>query len=118
MHVYAVDMTMLTIGRIAAVLLSLGTFAFLFLTNSWEADNLFLVPDLILCAALLVAAALPGRIAAPALLAAYCFSAGVLVTATASYAVDGRIGFGSLAGSAIALTMASVLLGPRSAKPA
>ena len=103
-------MTTLKIGRIAAVLLSLGTFAFLFPTDSWRADNLFLVPDLILCAALLVAAALPGRIAVPALLAADGFSAGVLLTAVASYAVYGRIGIGSLIGSASALIMAVVFL--------
>lgn len=103
-------MTTLKIGRIAAVVLSAGTFGFLFLTNSWRADNLFLVPDLILCVALLGAAALPDRIAVPALLAAYCFSAGVLVTAVASYAVDGRLGIGSLVGAAGSLVMATVFL--------
>lgn len=106
-------MTTLKIGRIAAVVLSVGTFGFLFLTDSWRADNLFLVPDLILCVALLVAAALPGRTAAPALLAAYCFSAGVLVTAVASYAVDGRLGIGSLIGAAGSLVMAAVFLRSR-----
>ncbi|MCW2882914.1 MAG: hypothetical protein JWQ95_7014 [Sphaerisporangium sp.] len=67
---------------------------------------------------LLVAAALPGRIAAPALLAAYCFSAGVLVTATVSYAVDGRIGIGSLIGSAGSLIMAAVFLRAQPSRPA
>ncbi|WP_192810199.1 hypothetical protein [Actinomadura rudentiformis] len=111
-------MTTLKIGRGAAVLLSLGTFAFLFPTGSWRADNLFLVPDLILCAALLVAAALPDRMAAPALLAAYCFSAGVLVTAVASYAVDGRLGIGSLIGASGALIMTTLLLRTGQAEPA
>jgi hypothetical protein len=111
-------MTTLMIGRIAAVLLSLGTFAFLFLTNSWRTDNLFLVPDLILCAALLVAAALPSRIAARALLAAYCFSGGVLVTAVASYAVDGGIGIGSLIGATGSLIMAALFLRTRPGNPA
>lgn len=111
-------MTTLTIGRIAAVLLSLGTFGFLFPTDSWRADNLFLVPDLILCAALLVAAALPDRVAAPALLAAYCFAGGVLVTAVASYAVDGRIGIGSALGAVGSLVMAAVFLRARAGKPA
>ncbi|PZG01639.1 hypothetical protein [Micromonospora deserti] len=111
-------MTTLMIGRIAAVLLSLGTFGFLFPTNSWRADNPFLVPDLILCAALLVAAALPGRIAAPALLGAYCFAAGVLVTAVASYAVDDRIGIGSLIGATGSLIMAAVYLRARPGDPA
>lgn len=111
-------MTTLTIGRIAAVLLSLGTFGFLFPTDSWRADNLFLVPDLILCAILLIAAALPGRIAASALLAAYCFSAGVLVAAVASYAVDGRIGIGSLLGAAGSVVMATLFLRLRPGKPA
>jgi hypothetical protein len=111
-------MKTLKLGRIAAVLLSLGTFGFLFPTDSWRADNLFLVPDLILCTALLVAAALPDRAAAPALLAAFCFSAGVLVTAVASYAVDGRIGIGSLLGALGALIMATMFLRARDAKVA
>ncbi|MGI5212350.1 hypothetical protein [Plantactinospora sp. CA-290183] len=111
-------MTSIMLGRVSAVLISLGTFAFLFPTDSWRADNLFLVPDLILCVALLVAAALPDRLAVPALLAAFCFSAGVLVTAVASYAVDGRIGIGSLIGSAGSLIMAVIFLRLRPARPA
>ena len=106
-------MTTLKIARIAAVLTSLGTFAFLFPTDSWRWDNIFLVPDLILCAALLIAAALPDRVAAPALLASFCFSAGVLVTAVAWYTVDGRIGVGSLIGSVTSVVMAAVLLRPQ-----
>ncbi|MFI0446599.1 hypothetical protein [Actinomadura sp. 6N118] len=111
-------MTTLKIGRGAAVPLSLGTFTFLFLNDSWRADNLFLVPDLILCTALLVAAALPDRMAAPALLAAYCFATGVLVTSVASYAVDGRIGIGSLIGASGALIMTAAFLRAGQAKQA
>lgn len=102
-------MNTLTIGRIAAVALGGGTFVFLFLHDSWRADNLFLVPDLLLCAALLAAAALPARLAPPGLLAAFGFAAGVLATSVASYAVDGRLGLASLIGAVSAAVMAAAL---------
>jgi hypothetical protein len=111
-------MNLISIGRVVAAGVGLSTFVFLFLHDSWRADNLFLVPDLILCAALLVAAALPSRIAARALLAAYCFSGGVLVTAVASYAVDGGIGIGSLIGATGSLIMAALFLRTRPGNPA
>lgn len=106
-------MTSLKLARITAVLIGTGTFAFLFLTDSWHLGNLFLVPDLLLCAALLIAAALPDRAAGLALPAAFCFSAGVLITAVASYAVDGRIGVAALAGCISSVVMAVVLLRTR-----
>jgi hypothetical protein len=106
-------MTSLTTARITAVLVGAGTFGFLFPTGSWRLDNIFLIPDLALCAVLLVAAALPGRVAGPALLAAFCFAAGVLVTAVAWYVVDGRIGVGALAGAVASVVMAAVLLRSR-----
>jgi hypothetical protein len=70
-------MSLLTAARIVAVGLSLTTFVFLFLHDSFRSDNLFLVPDLVLCTALVVAAALPGRFAVPALIAAFGMTCGV-----------------------------------------
>ncbi|MCA2217853.1 hypothetical protein [Jidongwangia harbinensis] len=109
-------MTVLTIGRLGAVAISVTTFGFLFLRDNWRADNLFLVPDLVLCAVLAVAAALPARAAAPALLGAYAFTAGVLATSVSSFAVDGRVGYASLAGLVAATFMTLVLLRGRGAR--
>jgi hypothetical protein len=100
--------SLLRLGRIAAVAIGAGTLAFL--VPNWTADNHFLVPDLLLSAALLTAAALPARHAPTALLAAFCFAAGVLLTAVASYAVQGRIGIGSLIGAVAAVTMGAAFL--------
>jgi hypothetical protein len=110
-------MMSLKVIRIAAVLLSVGTFVFLFPAGSWRTDNIFLIPDLALCAALLIAAALPARLAVPGILAAASFAAGVLVTAVVSSTVDGRIGVGSLIGAAGSLVIAVLLLRHMAAKP-
>jgi len=99
-------MTSLLIGRIAAAVLAGSTFVFLFIHDSWRADNLFLVPDLIMCAALAVAAGLPSAIAGRALTVAFALSAGVFMTSVASYAVDGRLGAPSLAGAVAAAAFA------------
>lgn len=105
--------TVLTVGRVAAVALSLGTFGFLFVSDAWHADNLFLVPDLILCVLLVAAAAVRGRMAVPALILALGLASGVLITSVASYAVDGRLGVASLAGAVGALVVAVALARPR-----
>jgi hypothetical protein len=96
-------------GRLVAALLSLSTFVFLFLHDSWRSDNLFLVPDLILIAALAIAAALPDRLARTALPVAFAYTGGVLVTSVASYAVRSEFGLPSAVGALIALTLATLL---------
>ena len=101
--------TALTVGRVAAVALSLGTFGFLFVSDAWRADNLFLVPDLVLCVLLVAAAAVRGRPAVPALILALGLASGVLMTSVSSYAVEGRLGAASLAGALGALAVAVVL---------
>lgn len=102
-------MRIVDIGRAVAALLSLSTFVFLFLHDSWRADNMFLVPDLILCAFLLAAALLPGRFAVAALPAAFAYTAGVLITSVFSYVVRGEFGLPSLAGVLLA-TVAAIAL--------
>lgn len=99
-----------TIARVIALLLSGTTFVFLFLHGSFRADNLFLWPDLALCAALLVAAVLPTRSAGPALLLAFGISTGVLMASVGSYAVRGEIGVASLIGLIIGAAFAALLL--------
>jgi hypothetical protein len=95
---------------VAAVVLSLGTFGFLFVSDAWRADNPFLVPDLVLCAVLLGAASLRGRVAAPALILALGLAAGVLITSVSAYAVDGRLGVASLLGALTAVAVAIALV--------
>ncbi|GAA0473535.1 hypothetical protein Ade02nite_86250 [Paractinoplanes deccanensis] len=110
-------MRLLTLGRLAAAVLSVLTFVFLFLHDSWHADNLFLVPDLILIAALAVAAALPARHAAAALPIAFAYTTGVLATSVASYAVRSELGLPSLAGALTALGFAVALARPNGTTP-
>ena len=103
-------MTVLTAGRLVAAVLSLTTLAFLVVHDSLRADNIFLVPDLVICALLLVAAALPARYAPSALVVALAMSAGVFLTSVASYLVRDELGLPSLLGAVTALATA-VLLG-------
>jgi hypothetical protein len=100
---------MITLGRVVAVGISVSTFVFLFLHDSWRSDNLFLVPDLVLTAALLVAALLPDRIAVRAMTITLGFSAGVFATSVASYAVRDEFGAASLLGTAGCIVMAVLL---------
>jgi hypothetical protein len=101
---------MLMLARITAILIGVGTFAFLFISNSWSPDNLFLVPDLIITAALVIAALLPARIARPALLFAFGLAAGVLMTATSWYAIRGQLGLASLIGAVASAAAATVVV--------
>lgn len=109
-------MTLIGFGRAFAVLISATTFAFLFINDSWRTDNLFLVPDLVLCALLLVAAALPGPYAAPALGFALAMCTGVFTASVSSYAVRGELGAASLLGVVGCAVTAALLLG-RAAGP-
>lgn len=102
-------MTLLTAARIIAAGLSLITFVFLFLHDSFRSDNLFLVPDLVLCVALLIAAGLPRQVAVPALIGAFGMAVGVFATSVSSYAVDGEFGLPSSLGVATSLVMAALL---------
>lgn len=100
----------LTIARVGAILVSLGTFAFLFVGDGWQSDNLFLVPDLLLCAGLVVAAFLRGPVAVPALILTLGLAAGVLATSVSSSAVDGELSVPSLFAAASALVLALLLV--------
>jgi hypothetical protein len=102
-------MSLLGVGRVAAVALSVSTFVFLFLHDSWRSDNQFLVPDLILCAALLVAAGLPATWAVATLPTVFGFAGGVFAVSVASYAVRDEVGLPSLLGAVGAVVMALLL---------
>ncbi|MBE1457283.1 hypothetical protein H4W79_001497 [Nocardiopsis terrae] len=85
-------MNLLLLARTAAAAIGLVTFVYLLHHDSWRAENLFLVPDLVLCAALAAAALLPARRARAGLLFAFGLGAGVLMTSASSYAVRGEPG--------------------------
>ncbi|RFS81039.1 hypothetical protein D0T12_34120 [Actinomadura spongiicola] len=102
-------MNLIRFGRVFAVVISVSTFVFLFLHDSWRDDNLFLVPDLILCALLLGAATLPVPYAAPALGFTLAMSTGVFTVSVSSYAVRGELGTASLLGTAACATVAALL---------
>ncbi|WP_157552751.1 hypothetical protein [Jiangella gansuensis] len=96
-------------ARLVAAATSLVTFAYLFLHDSWRADNLFLVPDLLLCALLLAGAMTPTAWVVPVLSAGFALTAGVLVTSVSSYAVDGELGVPSLLGVLLSAVMVVLL---------
>ncbi|GAA1868288.1 hypothetical protein [Myceligenerans crystallogenes] len=102
-------MRTVTAGRVGALVLGVTTFAFLFVHDSWRPENLFLVPDLVLCALLLGAALAPARWAGRALLFAFGIAAGVFLTSVASYAVDGRFGAASALGVVGAVAFAALV---------
>ena len=108
-------MNLVAIGRFAAAGMSLATFVFLFLHDSWRTENLFLVPDLILCAALAVAAVLPDRSARRWLPIAFGYAAGILTCSVASYAVRGEVGVASALGALLAVVLAALTVRARSA---
>lgn len=81
---------LLKIVRVVSALMGL-TLAYSVLTGGM-AIRIFIVPDLILSAALVIAAVLPGVAARPALIGANAFAAGVFTVATSRYLIeDGRI---------------------------
>ncbi|MFC4725347.1 hypothetical protein AB6B38_09395 [Glycocaulis abyssi] len=100
---------MILLARLVAIAIAAGTFAFLFINNSWRLENLFLVPDLVLCALLVAGALLPVRHAHPVLLFGFGYTAGVLSCSVASYAVAGQLGAASLLGAIAAAVMSGLL---------
>lgn len=84
--------------RAAALGTSVGTFLFLFVGDNWDTENIFLVPDLIVCVVLVTAAMLPSKIASAIMLLGFGIGVGVFSTATADYLVQGRFGIGAALG--------------------
>ncbi|GAA1981168.1 hypothetical protein GCM10009718_17730 [Isoptericola halotolerans] len=95
--------------RAVALALSAATFAFLFIHDTFRLDNLFLVPDLLLCLVLVIGALLPRRSARPVLLAGFAAAAAVFSVSVASYAVRGDLGLASLLGVVLSLAMVVLL---------
>lgn len=84
-----------TLLRTAAVATAVGTIVFLFIGGDWRLGNLFLFPDLMVCAILLVGAFAPHRSMRVLLFAGFAVGVGVFSAANASYLVDGRFGIGA-----------------------
>jgi hypothetical protein len=101
MKVYAVDMVQISdkttgVARWLAIAIGLLTAVNLPAGGAIRADNMFLVPDLLVAAALLVAALLPRAVRATALLFAFGPAAGVFTVAAFSYVVRGELGLVSV----------------------
>ncbi|WP_133175331.1 hypothetical protein [Sphingomonas oleivorans] len=96
--------------RIVAVGTAAGTVAFLFVGDNWRATNIFLVPDLIVCAVLIAGSLLPSPRMFPALLLAFGMGVGVFATATADYLVQGRFGIGAAIGLLTSLVASLILI--------
>jgi hypothetical protein len=101
---------LLRVLRVTAVFIGAATVVFLFIIDGWRTDNMFLVPDLILAAALIAAALLGRRQAVVALLLGFAFAAGVLSTATMSYLIRGQLLSGAIVAFVIASAAALLLL--------
>lgn len=102
-------MNTLKTARIIAIALSVITFAFIFIHDNFRLDNIFFIPDMLLCVVLIVAALLPARLAVPLLIATYGAAAGIFSVSVASYAVRGEFGLASFIGIIISSVMAGLL---------
>lgn len=102
-------MKSLTIIRSVAIALGVITFAFFFIHDNFRLDNIFFIPDMLLCIALVVAALLPKNFAVPALMATFGAAAGIFSVSVASYAVRGEFGLASFIGILISLGMIGML---------
>ncbi|WP_066906084.1 hypothetical protein [Millisia brevis] len=99
-----------TFVRIVAVVLAVGTVAWIPLSGQWRADNAFLVPDLIFAAVLVGGALLPEwRAARAVLLVGYAMAFGVLTTAVATWLIDGRFPVMTVLGALMAAVGTVVL---------
>lgn len=95
--------------RVVAVALGLITFVFFFIHDTFRLDNIFLIPDVLLCLALVIGGISPQRVAAPVLLASFGGAAGIFGVSVASYAVRGELGAASIIGVVISLVMVVVI---------
>jgi hypothetical protein len=95
--------------RIVAVTISVVTFAFFFIHDTFRLDNVFFVPDVLLCLVLIIGAVIPQRQAVPLLLASFGAAGGIFSVSVASYAVRGEFGAASLVGALISIAMVAVL---------
>lgn len=81
--------------RISAAITAAGTLIFLFIGGDWRWSNMFLIPDLVVCAILLAGAVLSGPRLRLVLMIGFSCGAGVFSVATASYLAQGRFGVGA-----------------------
>ncbi|SFB05137.1 hypothetical protein SAMN05216266_10456 [Amycolatopsis marina] len=101
---------LLIAGRVAAVAVSVPTFLYLFPNDRFRSDNLFLVPDLVLCVVLIVGAFLPARQAVPVLGFGFAFAGGVIGTAVSSYVARGSFNIFTALIALVCLVMGVLLV--------
>ncbi|MGP4008617.1 hypothetical protein [Streptomyces sp. 4N124] len=94
--------TTLTVGRCVAVLISLGTFVNLLVS---DVESAFVAPDALVCAALVAAAGLPAERAVPVLASAFGLASGVFTVAVFSNFVRDEVGVAVLVPALISMVM-------------
>ncbi|MEU0084249.1 hypothetical protein [Streptomyces sp. NPDC006274] len=93
-------------ARCVAALIALGTLLNLLVRG---VDAAFVVPDVLVTAALAVAAVLPVRHAVPALVSAFGLASGVFTVAFFAYIARGGFGAGVLVFDLVCVTMTALL---------
>jgi hypothetical protein len=82
--------TLIIAARVIALIIVTIMAAYFITTDAIRGNNPFLVPDMVLTAALLVSALLPQRSAAPALIFSFGWAAGDYTTSMFTHIIDGR----------------------------
>jgi hypothetical protein len=98
--------TLTSAARCVAALIALGTLLNLLVRG---VDAAFVVPDILVTAALAAAAVLPARHAAPALMSAFGLASGVFTVAFFAYIAKGGFGAGVLVFDLVCVTMTALL---------
>jgi uncharacterized BrkB/YihY/UPF0761 family membrane protein len=104
------DMSLITLARIAAVPVSSWLILMLTFDPGYRADNMFAVPDAAFSLLLLVGAVLPTHTAVPALIVGYLFGSGVITIAALDRFQQGQTGQGVLNLAIVAMYLAVALL--------
>lgn len=95
--------------RVAAVALAVITFIFFFIHDTFRLDNIFFIPDVLLCVALVIGGISPRRLAVPVLMASFGAAVGIFSVSVASYAVRGEFGAASFLGVLVSMVMVVVV---------
>ena len=103
-------MKTITFARYIAIFMSVVTLFFLFLHRSFRTDNIFLVPDIILCCLLIISAVLPKKIAPVAMLFSFGLASGVFITSVSQYIVQGELGIPSIIAAVGSLAASGILI--------
>lgn len=95
--------------RVVAVALAVVTFVFFFINDTFRLDNIFFIPDVLLCLALIIGGICPRKLAFPVLIASFGAATGIFSVSVAWYAVRSEFGAASFLGVLISIVMVVVV---------